>query len=167
MMGLIGKIKDKIAEKQEANKEESDFRKKVENEARQEARAEAATQAKDILKERYKQEEIDKLTGDDKKKFFDKLKQGFAGVGGKEDNIEDNKYFRALAGAKKDTTGGVKEATDAFGSQDKIDKILGKQHDVKVDKMIKKSGKQLSENKSAVAADDKIKKMIKWGGGKI
>jgi hypothetical protein len=72
-------IKNRVKKVQNRKKEENEFKDSIRQEAKEEAKVEVVP----ILKEKYKQEEIDRLTGKNKGDMLEKFKNAMVGTDGK------------------------------------------------------------------------------------
>jgi hypothetical protein len=136
---ILDKIKNKIKDKYQKHKQQKEYNENLKKEALEEAQPEI----KKILKEKYKQEQIDKLTKP-KKNPFQILADDF-----KNSNIgTDDKIDRMLG--KTNSSNSISQNNGDFKGPDnnKINEMLS----------INKNKKDNKTNKSEF--DDKINKML-------
>ena len=124
--GLFSKLWNKTVfpEKIARAKAEKSAREKMEHEAKVEAIKELKPDIKNILKEKYKQEMINKMTGQDKQGKMKKFGNAFK-IGGEGGFDTTEKINRMLGSSdlnkEKETKGGV----GGFDTTDKINRMLG------------------------------------------
>ena len=152
-------------EKMQAAKEEKQWKREIQAEAKKQARVDL----KDVLVEKYKKEELDKMSGKKKKgNFLDKLAKGFETPSGKGGSGND-KIMKAFS--LSGTDGNDDEISKMLGTgrgvdNDHMNKILGtskkKTSEMKKTKN-KKGTKKKSTNKPKTekeSVEDKIKRML-------
>jgi len=127
---------DMIKEKKEKKAAERELRKK--------AREEAIAEAGPLLKEKYKQEELDKILGNKKSNGMEKLAKGF---GAGQSNSDTGDKISKMLG-----TGG---SNDPFGD-DKISKMLGLGERVE-----SKKPRKTKQTKEEKTPEDRIARMLR------
>jgi len=133
------------------------------SEVKSEARKEALQELKPIIKEKIKEQEIKRITGDDKKEKLQKFANAFS-MGGS-DPAKPNKYVNALGMGNASELGSDDKiskmlggmGSGQFGSDDPVSKILGKREERGPQRGRKKKPKP---KVYVETAEDKIKRML-------
>jgi len=117
---IFDKAKGWIKNYQDKKKEDEQFKDGIKQEAKVEARVEVVP----ILKEQYKKEEIDRLTGKNKGDFMAKLKGGLTSSNG--DFIASDERMNKMLGKKTNTE--TKEVASGKGGPDNdtISRLMGR-----------------------------------------
>jgi hypothetical protein len=135
--------------KKKVNVEEEAWKEGIKKEALGEARTKAAP----ILKEKIVKDEVDRLTGDKKGKFFEKLGKEFKPLG----DMATNEKMDRLLGHRG---GQSQRESSGMLSQDKISQLLG--HDKPTIQVIQVKGRNFRDEMGydEIKADDRVQRIL-------